>query len=66
MMDFSASPISAAANGFHACGFQCCEFLISRTFTACDNRARVTHTFAFRRGHTRDVTHHRLGHMILM
>src|SRR5690606_6243173 len=55
--------IRQAANGLHACGFQRCEFLISRTFTTGDNRACVTHTLTFRRGHTRDVTDYWLGYV---
>ena len=55
--------IRQAANGFHACGFERCEFLVSRTFTTGDDRPCVTHTLAFRRGHTRDVTDNRLGHV---
>lgn len=56
--------IGQATNSFHACSFQRSEFLIRRTFPTCDDRTRVTHTLTFRRSHTRDVTHNRLGYMI--
>ena len=56
--------IGQAANGLHASGFQRGEFLIRRTFTTGNDGARVTHTFAFRRGHAGDVADNRFGHVI--
>src|SRR5690625_5838362 len=59
----SSDLISEAAHGFYAGVFQRGKLLIGGAFTTGDDGTGVAHALAGRRRNTRDVGHHRLGHV---
>src|SRR5690606_5496395 len=57
--------LSQAANSVYAGSFQRSELLVSCTFTTRNDGASVAHALSWRRSHTGDVGHDRLGNVIL-